>query len=278
MRSPAPASTPSPPALRGYGASSRPTAPSQYTQLHLVGDVIGLLDALGAQQAVVVGHDWGAPLAWHTALLRPDRVRGVVGLSVPFTPRAPVPPLKALRQNLPPELDFYMLYFQQPGVAEAELERDVRATMRRFLYALSGDAAPDERWRPEMPAGEGVLDRLVDPKELPAWLSEADLAFYTAEFERTGFTGGLNWYRAMDLSWELMAPWAGAQVTPPALYIAGERDVVLSFPGVRERLPRLQESVPNLTRTVLLPGCGHWTQQEFPAEVNAELVAFLQSL
>ena len=266
------------PDMRGYGQSDRPAPPSQYTQLHRVGDLLGLLDALGERQAVIVGHDWGAPVAWHTALLRPDRIRGVVGLSVPYTPRAAIAPLKALRQNLPPELDFYMLYFQQPGVAEAELERDARGSLRRFLYGLSGDAAPDERWRPEMPMGRGVLDALGDPKELPGWLTEADLQFYSDEFSRSGFSGGLNWYRAMDLSWELMAPWAGATVAPPALYIAGERDVVLSFAGMRERLPRLQEHAPNLRRTVLLPECGHWTQQERPAEVNAELVAFLQSL
>ncbi|HLZ70942.1 MAG TPA: alpha/beta hydrolase, partial [Dehalococcoidia bacterium] len=226
----------------------------------------------------IVGHDWGAPLAWQTALLRPERIRGVVGLSVPYTPRAPTPPIAALRAALPADSDFYILYFQQPGPAEAELERDPRDTIRRFLYGLSGDAAPDERWRPEMPLGEGVLRRLVEPKGPPDWLTEADIDFYTAEFGRTGFTGGLNWYRAMDLTWELTAAWNGAQVLPPALYIVGDRDVVLTFPGMRERLPRLQEFVPNLTKTVMLPGCGHWTQQEFPAEVNAELVAFVQAL
>jgi pimeloyl-ACP methyl ester carboxylesterase len=225
-----------------------------------------------------VGHDWGAPLAWHTALLRPDRIRGVVGLSVPYTPRGGESFLASIRRSLPPEMDFYMLYFQQPGVAEAELERDPRATIRRFLYALSGDAAPDERWRPEMPKGQGVLTRTVDPKQLPGWLSEVDIDFYAAEFARTGFGGGLNWYRAIDLSWELMAAWQGAPVRQPALYIAGERDVVIAFPGMDALVHNLQTYVPKLTRTVLLPGCGHWTQQEFPAEVNTELVAFLQSL
>ncbi len=266
------------PDLRGYGQTDRPAAAAQYTQLHHVGDMLGVLDALGEQQAVIVGHDWGAPVAWHTALLRPDRIRGVVGLSVPYTPRGDASFLTAIRQQLPPELDFYIAYFQEPGVAEAELERDVCASLRRFLYALSGDAAPDERWRPEMPKGQGVLTRTVEPKQLPAWLTEADIDFYAGEFARTGFAGGLNWYRAIDLSWELMGAWQGALVSQPALYIAGERDAVIAFPGMDAVVHNLERFVPKLRKTVLLPGCGHWTQQEFPAEVNAELLAFIQSL
>jgi pimeloyl-ACP methyl ester carboxylesterase len=262
------------PDLRGYGQSDRPTAPAQYTQLHLVGDVLGLLDALGAPQAVIVGHDWGAPLAWHTALLRPDRIRGVVGLSVPYTPRAPVPPIAALRAAAGE--NFYIVYFQQPGVAEAELERDVRETMRRTLFSASGDAPV-----PEGPAGvlpSGFLSAMVAPETLPPWLSEADLDFYTAEFTRTGFSGGLNWYRAMDQTWELMAAWNGAQVTPPALYIAGERDLVVRFPGFTELIAGLKAFVPNLKKTIMLPGCGHWTQQERPDEVNAALIEFIKGL
>jgi pimeloyl-ACP methyl ester carboxylesterase len=247
------------PDQRGYGQTDRPAAPASYTQLHLVGDVIGLLDALGEEQAVVVGHDWGAPVAWNTALLRPDRVRGVVGLSVPYTPRGPVSFLTALRAVLGE--GFYMAYFQTPGVADAELARDVRPTMRRFLYASSGDApraSPPPQ--PVVPAGGGILDVLAEPAALPGWLSEADLDVFVAEFERTGFTGGLNWYRTIDLSWELMAPWQGARVMTPALYVAGDRDLVINFPGREELIPRLQTAVPKFRRTVLLPGCGHWTQ------------------
>jgi pimeloyl-ACP methyl ester carboxylesterase len=171
-----------------------------------------------------------------------------------------------------------MLYFQQPSVAEAELERDPRTTIRRFLYSASGDAPPDERWRPEMRKGQGFLENTTDPGHLPDWLSEQDVDYYAAEFARTGFRGGLNWYRTMDLTWELTAAWNGAKVMPPALYIAGERDAVIAFPGIEQLIHRLQEFIPNLRNTVLLPGCGHWTQQERPAEVNAELVAFLQAL
>jgi pimeloyl-ACP methyl ester carboxylesterase len=265
------------PDLRGYGQTDRPADAQKYTQLHLVGDVVGLLDALGEERAVLVGHDWGAPVAWNTALLRSERVRGVIGLSVPHTPRGPVSALTAMRARLGE--GFYMAYFQRPGIADTELARDVRTTLRRLLYSASGDAPwQAEPRHPVVPEGGGLLDILAEPDTLPSWLTETDLDFYVAGFERTGFTGGLNWYRAIDLSWELMAPWQGARVLPPALFIAGDRDLVVHFPGMRELISHLQVFVPHLTRTVILPGCGHWTQQERPAEVNAAMIAFLTDL
>lgn len=266
------------PDQRGYGQTDRPAEVARYTQLHLVGDVIGLLDALGAERAIVVGHDWGAPVAWNTALLRPERVRGVVGLSVPYLPRGPVSMLSALRALLGE--GFYMSYFQAPGVADAELARDAHATIRRLLYAASGDAPqpPDGPRQPVVPAGGGFLDLTVEPPTLPAWLREEDIAAYAEEFARTGFTGGLNWYRTIDLSWELMAAWTGAPVLTPALYVAGERDLVVNFPGMTDVLPHLRTSIPQLTEALLLPGCGHWTQQERPEEVNAALIEFARGL
>ncbi len=265
------------PDQRGYGQTDRPAEIEKYTQLHLVGDIIGLLDALQEEQAVVVGHDWGAPVAWNAALLRPDRIRGVVGLSVPFLPRGPVSALTAMRSLLGE--GFYMAYFQQPGVAEAELERNVRTTMRMFLYSASGDAPADRgASQPVVPQGGGILDIMLDPETLPAWLTEQDIDYYTSEFERTGFSGGLNWYRTIDKSWELMAAWTGALVRIPALYIAGERDLVVNFPGMRDLIANLRAFVPQLKESLLLPGCGHWTQQERPAEVNAALIEFLKDL
>jgi pimeloyl-ACP methyl ester carboxylesterase len=266
------------PDQRGHGQTDRPAEAAKYTQLHLVGDVIGLLDALGEEQAVVVGHDGGAPVAWHTSLLRPDRVRGVVGLSVPCVPRGPVSLLTAMREALGE--GFYMQYFQAPGVAETELEQDPRASLRGILYGASGDAPQAaEPAQQVVPEGGKFLDLLPQqPETLPAWLTEADLDYYAAEFERTGFTGGLNWFRAIDLSWELMAPWQGALVTTPALFVVGDRDLVFHFPGMDELIPNLQAFVPNLTRTVLLPGVGHWTQQERPEEVNAALLEFFGGL
>ena len=263
------------PDMRGYGQTDRPEAIDQYTQLHLVGDMVGLVEALGEQQCVIAGHDWGAPVAWNSALLRPDVFRAVIGLSVPFSPRGGMQPTAGMKLMAGDNF-FYILYFQEPGKAEAELDVDPRKVLRQMLYSASGDPKPEERWRPAMPKTAKFLDATVDPAVLPSWLSEADLDFYTAEFTRTGFRGGLNWYRNMDRTWQLMAPWNGQKVQVPALFIAGDRDAVITF--ARAGFDNLPQNLPNLKKSVMLPGCGHWTQQERPAEVNAEMIAFLQSL
>jgi pimeloyl-ACP methyl ester carboxylesterase len=270
------------PDQRGYGQTTAPPAIEQYTLLHLVGDMVGLVGALGETTAVIVGHDWGAPVAWHAALLRPDVFRGVVGLSVPFIPRRPVRPTSVMPQT--PEAIFYQLYFQEPGVAEADLERDPAVTIRRLLYWASGEAR-DPAARTVATGDVGMVPRAVglvnsrpDPPALPAWLGEAEVDFYAGEFARAGFRGGLNWYRNIDRNWELLAPWAGARVTVPALFVAGERDLVLAFRGMDQLVPALSTLVPNLRRTLVLPGCGHWTQQERPGEVNAAILEFLEGL
>ena len=270
------------PDMRGYGQTGQPEQIDQYTLFHLVGDMVGVLDALGVAEAVVVGHDWGAPVAWHCALLRPDRFRAVAGLSVPFRPRGSTRPTSAMPQT---ELSlFYQLYFQAPGVAEAELEQSPRDTIRRLLFSGSGDVLRKSDntlgdHAPGMvPRTGGFLTRTVDPPTLPTWLTEADIDFYAGEFARTGFRGGLNWYRNIDRNWELLAPFARTNVTAPALYVAGDRDVVVRFPGMDKLLANLKLFIPNLTKTIMLPGCGHWTQQERASEVNAALIAFLREV
>jgi pimeloyl-ACP methyl ester carboxylesterase len=221
-------------------------------------------------------------VAWHAALLRPDRFRAVIGLSVPFRPRTPVRPTSAMPQT--DDALFYQLYFQEPGVAEAEFERDVRRTLRRLLYSGSGDVPRDARTISSrdavgmVPRGGGFLDRTVEPSTLPSWLTEADLDFYAGEFARTGFRGGLNWYRNIDRNWELLAPFANARVSVPALYVAGDRDLVVAFRGMDQLLPNLSKHVPKLRKTLMLAGCGHWTQQERPQEVNAAMIEFLGTL
>jgi pimeloyl-ACP methyl ester carboxylesterase len=262
------------PDQRGYGRTGGPAEADQYTMLHLTGDVIGLMDALGEEQAVVAGHDWGAPVAWNTALLRPDRIRAVIGLSVPYTPRGSSRPVEMLRAIFTDR--FYICYFQQPGVADAELSADPRDTFRRLLYAASGEGSMGGI--PVVPDGGGFLDMCPEPPALPGWLSEHDIDVFVAEFAQSGFTGPLNWYRNLDLSWELMAAWKHAPVTVPALYLAGDRDLVVSFSGGPGFLPRLRDIVPDLRDARLLPGCGHWTQQERPAEVSQAMISFLAGL
>jgi pimeloyl-ACP methyl ester carboxylesterase len=272
------------PDQRGYGQTTAPERIEAYTLLHLVGDVVGLVGALGEKAAVIAGHDWGAPVAWHAALMRPDVFRAVIGLSVPFRPRGGVRPTSVMPQT--PEAIFYQLYFQEPGVAEADLERDPRATIRRLLYWSSGKAR-NLSARPVDAAGVGMVPRaggLVtsmpepDPAALPAWLGPDEIEFYAGEFARVGFRGGLNWYRNIDRNWELLAPWTGAAVTVPALFVAGERDLVLAFRGMDQVLQTLTRFIPNLRKSMILPGCGHWTQQERPVEVNAAMLEFLKSL
>ena len=266
--------------MRGYGQTDRPREIDQYTLLHLVGDIVGLLDALGEPSAVIAGHDWGAPVAWHAALLRPDRFRAVIGLSVPYRPRGPVRPTTVMPQT--DDALFYQLYFQAPGVAEAELERNVRTTMRSVAWAASGDGPQRDRSNTGgvgmVPKGGGCLSGMVAPPTLPPWLTEADIDFYVEEFSRTGFRGGLNWYRNIDRNWELLAPHAGALVSVPALYVAGDRDLVLAFRGMDQLIANLTRFVPQLRKTLMLPGCGHWTQQERPGEVNAAMLEFLKGL
>jgi pimeloyl-ACP methyl ester carboxylesterase len=267
------------PDMRGYGGSDRPDAIDQYSLLHLVGDVVGLLDALGAEHAVIAGHDWGAPVAWHAALLRPDRFRAVIGLSVPFRPRGPVPPTSVMPQR--DDAQFYQLYFQTPGLAEAELERNPRETIVKLLFAASGDVPRRGTGQGDVgmvPRSGGFLTGMPSPAALPAWLTQADVDFYAGEFARTGFRGGLNWYRNIDRNWELLAPFAGAKVNVPALYIAGDRDLVVAFPGMDRLIPNLKNYVPHLRNTIMLPGCGHWTQQERAAEVSAAMIGFLRQL
>jgi pimeloyl-ACP methyl ester carboxylesterase len=264
------------PDLRGYGRSDRPEEVEKYTILHDIGDIVGLVDALGAKQAVIAGHDIGAPIAWQAALLRPDLFRAVIALSPPFRPRGfgdSGPPTTLMPRN--ENAVFYQLFLQTPE-AEAALGRDPRRTFRSQFYALSGD-------RPPSAAGgfpAGMMPRrgavLADPASLPAWVTESDIDVYVAEFTRSGFRGPLAWWRNIDRGWELLAPFAGAAVTVPALYIAGDRDFVASV--FSESIAKQSAMVPRLRPAVMLAGCGHWTQQERAPEVSAAMIDFLRSL
>jgi pimeloyl-ACP methyl ester carboxylesterase len=263
------------PDQRGYGRTDRPEAITAYDIFQLTGDVVGLVRALGREEAVVVGHDWGAPVAWQCALLRPDIFRAVGLLSVPYLPRGDVRPTDAMRA-IPGEKQFYQLYFQEPGKAEADLEADVRRSVRMFLYSLSGDPPPEKRWRFLFERNQRITDTGTDPDVLPSWLTEADVDAFAAEFARTGFRGGLNWYRNLDRMWELTPFLAGVRLRQPTLFVAGETYAVITM--YREAYDAMEHTVPGLRKKVLLPGAGHWVQQERPAEVNRLLLDFLAGL
>ena len=263
------------PDMRGYGDTEAPAAVDQYTIHHLVGDITELVLALGEKQAVVVGHVWGAVVAWHCALLRPDMFRAVAAMSVPYAPPG--------RTDLLTSLDkggiktFYMQYFQAPGVAEAELERDMRDSLRRVYYSASGDG-PEGKGFSVLAPGKGLLDNTVPPDAPLPWLTEADLDHYTGEFTRAGFRGGLNWYRNLRRNWELTMPWRGCPIRQPSLFIAGERDGVLRFPASKAQVEAYPKTLPGLRGCHILPGAGHWIQRERADEVNALLLDFLRGL
>ena len=263
------------PDMRGYGGTTAPEDPTAYTLLHLVGDMVELVKQLGEAQAVIVGHDWGAPVAWNSAMLRPDMFRAVVGMSVPFSPPGPVNLLDGLRKA--GIHTFYMQYFQTPGMAEKELERDVAASIRRINFSGSGDG-PDRVSFGVLQPGQGFLDNMVEPEKLPSWLSADDIGYYAAEFSRTGFRGGLNWYRNITRSWELLTPWRGTVIRQPSMFIAGARDDVLKFPTSQPQIANFSDTLPNLRGRHILEGAGHWVQRERASVVSELLISFLKGL
>jgi pimeloyl-ACP methyl ester carboxylesterase len=270
--------------MRGYGGTSAPAAVEAYSMSHIVGDVVGAVAAAGEKQAVVVGHDWGAMVAWYSALMRPDVFRAVAALSVPYV--APIPALpEGLTMNdvmrqVAGDREYYRLFFLEPGVAEADLEADVDRSLLSFLYTISGDIVTDgvhtSGWEGYFPKAPSIVEHLVRPDKLPPWLTEEDLAFYASEFSRTGFRGGLNWYRNIKELPTILAPFVGAAIKQPALYLAGEYDLIAG--NTEEALANLPAQVPGLRNMKVFSGAGHWLQQERAAEVNEELVAFLKSL
>jgi pimeloyl-ACP methyl ester carboxylesterase len=261
------------PDQRGYGGSSVPDSIEAYNIHELTADIVGLLDDVGAERAVWIGHDWGATVVWNAPLLHPERVAAVAALSVPPLPRARRPPTKAWRETFG-ENFFYILYFQEPGVADSELNADTARTIRRMMGSLRASGDEAAAMRMVAPGPDGFIDRLPEPDALPDWISQDELDHYISEFTRTGFTGGLNWYRNFDRNWETTPELAGAMITVPCLLIAGTADPVLAF----TRADRASEVISGPYRQVMIDGAGHWLQQERPDEVNATLLDFLNGL
>ena len=261
------------PDQRGYGGSDRPEPIEAYNIIELTNDVAGLADALGHQQFIVVGHDWGAPVAWHTALLHPKRVRAVVGMSVPYT-RWQAGTMT--RQENFGDNFWYIVYFQKPGVAEAELEADIRKSLRITYFVASGDA-PENIWFVQKPSTAKFLDGLPNPERLPTWLTEEDLDYYVAQYQQSGFRGPLNWYRNIDRNAELTPQLENAKIEQPSFFIAGKKDLVLSYGG-GTLVEQMDRRVTDMRGKVFIDGAGHWVQMERPAEVNEALLGFLQTV
>jgi pimeloyl-ACP methyl ester carboxylesterase len=256
--------------MRGFGRTSAPADIGAYSIFDTVGDMVALVAALGEKQAAIVGHDWGAPVAWHAALFRPDIFSAVAGLSVPPPLRGRGRPLDTLRES--GITNFYWQYFQTPGIAEAEFERDIGLTMRTVLARGFSDPAASMF----IEGGKGFLGNPSPDRLLPYWLGEADLAYFTEAYRKSGFRGGLNWYRNLDRNWELTAPWQGAQIHQPSLFIAGSKDSVITGLIGAKRVGDMERVLPNLKQKLIIDGAGHWIQQERANEVNAALIAFLR--
>jgi len=265
------------PDMLGYGGSDAPAEPAAYAYDRITADLVGLLDALDAPRGVFVGHDFGAPSAWNVAVRASERTAGLVLLSVPYEPaRMPVRPSLAFAEIAKKHF-LHFHYFQAPGIADRELGADPRGFLTRLYWALSGGYRYLDIWR-HPSQGNGYLDVLPEAPPLPwPWLSVAELEHYVAEFMRTGFTGGLNWYRAFDVNWERGDALANAPIQVPTLFVAGDQDPVIAMRGA-SAIDTMKALVPDLRGVHLLAGAGHWVQQERPAEVNALLVDFLRGL
>ena len=267
------------PDVLGYGGSDKPHEIERYSMQNLTSDMAEIARNLSPDgQAIVIGHDWGAPIAWNSARLHPDVFRAVAGLSVPYSPPGEFNFLDVVDKFFTQRgLFFYQVYFQDEGVAEAELERDPKDSVRRFYYAVSGDA-PDGTWPSDKPVGAGVLERLPDPDPFPGWMSDDDIEYYANEFRHSGFRGPLNRYRNHRRDHDYLKSQGDPAIYQQALFIGGQRDLVLKMlPGV-DVVERMKTYVPNLKKGVILDGCGHWTQQERPNEVNELLIDWLAEL
>ena len=265
--------------VRGYGGSDKPHAVEAYSMQTIMNDILGVIDHFGQEQAILIGHDWGAPIVWNTAALHSARVAAVAGLSVPYRQRAPVSTIQ-LWQKLYTDQGkfFYQAYFQDEGVVEAEVEADMRTALRKIYYSISGNA-PDlgPSWL-DRPAGGGLLDAMTDPDPFPAWMTAEDLDYFVQNFEAGGFRGPINRYRNQTRDFDALPEMGVTPVHQPSAFIAGSKDVVRFFVPGRDTYTNLEELCPDLRVNLLIDGIGHWVQQEAPEQVNAALLEFLRGL
>lgn len=268
------------PDLRGYGLSDRPTDVNRYSVLDIISDLVALLDALKISQAIVIGNDWGANIAWQCALIRPDRFHAVVALGVPLMARAPMPPTALFPQN--DEAWFYTIYFSQALLPEEELERDIATSLRKIYFWASAEGNNDleQSHNPfsMLSKRDGLLGALPLPKNLPKWLGQDEFDVLVESYKKSGFGGSLNYYRNLDRNWELQGVFDGLTLTVPALYLVGEHDTGLAMPGMMQIIENMPQLVQNTLVSKVIPYAGHWLQQEAPDQVNREILKFLNAL
>lgn len=263
--------------VRGYGGSDKPADIAAYAMERIVGDLVGLRQTLSPdQQAILIGHDWGAPIVWNSAFTNPQHFRAVAGLSVPFSGAPQRPFTEVFREHFTSQGKFfYQEYFQEPGVAEAEAEADPRDFVERMMYSISGDVPVGNYWSKEL--GATFLEGLPDPQPVP-WLTKEDLDYYEAEFKQSGFAGPLNRYRNHEADFDWLRAWQGKRIEQPSLFIGGTRDPATTlFGAVEDPVAMMRLFAPKVEGHVLR-NVGHWTQQERPDEVNTLLIDWLKRL
>ncbi len=264
------------PEMRGYGQTDSPINVDDFDIVHLAGDMVGIVDALGEEKAIIMGHDWGSIVAWNCVLLHPDRFSALVAMSVPYAGRAANSPLDGWRRRFADNF-YYILYHQEPGVAEAEYDANPRGLISRLYLSPTSPREPAVNTDPLRTSG-GWIDRLGAPMGLPAWLTQADLDYYVAQFEQSGFRGGVNYYRNFHRNWEITPQLSGAKVEVPTVFIAGTRDVVIAGANQEQLTAMMSPVVSDLRGVILLPDAGHWIQQELPEQTNAAVLEFLAGL
>jgi len=265
------------PDVRGYGGSDKPDAIEAYDMVSLTDDIAGLIDALGESSAILIGHDWGAPIVWVTAIRHAAKVRAVVGMSVPHLGRGKRPTTELYREIYKDRF-FYQLYFQEPGVAEAELEADIAASIRKIYYGSSGDTPAQGGLSGDKGPDATLLQGLIDPDPLPQWLTAQDVEYYAEQFRGSGFRGPLNRYRNHRRDHAFLRPHAKTPIAQPSLFVGGSRDLVLKMLPGADMLAMMRPNLTDLRGATILDGIGHWTQQEAPAAVNDLLADWLRGL
>lgn len=265
------------PDQRGFGQSEQPSEIRAYDISQSVGDLVGLMAAIGETSAVIVGHDLGASVAQAAALLRPDLFRALAMLSTPVAARGKVRPTVGLRAMAKGRV-YHHLYFQQLEKPDREFAANTAKTLRSIYFSVSGSAKGSERWRLFVDAGEPILNAFTDPKKLPSWLSKSAMDYYIAEYGRTGFTGAINYYRCRDRNWEITAFLDGAVVSQPSMFIGGAQDPALDAAEIRAIYDQLEQWHPGMRTKILIPGVGHSAAEEAVETVNELLLDFLAEL
>ncbi len=264
------------PDMRGYGKSDKPQVVEDYDIQHLTADLAGIVDALGEKQAILIGHDWGAIVSWQAMLFYPQRFKALVAMSVPYAGRPAQSLIQSLRQSRGDNF-YYILYFQEPGVAEKEFDADPRAILSRLYLSPESPREAPLVTDPKRAAG-GWIPRLGSPKGLPSWLTQPDLDYYVSEFKQAGFRGGINYYRNFHRNWETTPQFADVRITAPVLFLAGDKDSVIRGATAEALTSSMKNAVPGLQGVKLIPNTGHWVQQERPAETNEAILQFLKGL